>query len=267
MIHRIWALCINAYREVIRQKTLYTLVFFAGALILFSFFLGQLSLGADIKVIKDVGLSSIMLFGVLIAIFMGIGLISKEVERKTIYTILSKPVSRVEFIVGKYLGLSLVITVETFLMLLLLWVVLCFYVEGFDFQLIKAALMINFELCTLVSIALLFSSYSSQFMSMLFCIGFLVLGHLTDDFAQIMNPKAALMIKDGGGEAVVGHMIQGISSILSLYSLDHFSIGSKIVHGVPVPWSWVGKGFGYAFCLSTFFLAITVQLFRKKDFK
>jgi len=218
-------------------------------------------------VIKDVGLSSMMFFGVLIAIFMGIGLISKEVERKTIYTILSKPVNRVEFIVGKYIGLSLVITVETFLMLLLLWGVLSFYDGGFDFQLIKATLMINFELCVLVSIALLFSSYSSQFMSMLFCLGLLILGHLTDDFQQIIGPKAAKMIQAGGGEAVVGQIMKTVADILGVYSLDHFTIGSNIVHGAPVPWKWIGGGFAYGLCWSVFFLTIAVQLFRKKDFK
>ena len=109
MIQRIWAIALNTYREAVRQKILYALVLFTIVLILFSLFLGQLTLGADTKIIKDMGLASLMLLGALMSIFMGVGLVFKEMERRTIYTILSKPVSRAEFILGKFLGLAVTI--------------------------------------------------------------------------------------------------------------------------------------------------------------
>src|SRR5258705_10133037 len=103
---------VAVFKESVRDKVLYNLVFFAVLLITVSYLLGQLTAGQDIKIIKDLGLAAISIFGLFIAVFIGIGLVSKEVDRRSIYSLLSKPIRREEFIVGKYLGLVLTLLVN-----------------------------------------------------------------------------------------------------------------------------------------------------------
>jgi len=268
VIQRVWALALNTHREAIRQKILYTLVFFSVTLVLFSLFLGQLSLGADVKIVMDMGLASMMIFGSIMAIFMGIGLVFKEIDRRTIYTILTKPVSRSEFILGKFLGLATTIGLEVFSMSILLFGMLFLYREPLDFNLCKAILLIYAELCVLIALSLIFSSYSSSFMSALFCISFLVIGHVTDDLGQIMGPKVALILKDAEGtDRWGGNLLFAAIEVLQWFSLDHFAINAKIVHGVPVPWAWVIQSLFYGFCLIALLLSVAIYLFRKKDLR
>src|ERR687897_497796 len=103
---------VNVFRESVRDRVPYNLVLFATLLIGSSYLLGQLTAGQDVKIIKDLGLAATSVFGLFIAIFIGIGLVSKEVERRSVYAVLSKPVSRPQFIAGKYLGLVLTLAVN-----------------------------------------------------------------------------------------------------------------------------------------------------------
>src|ERR671918_801695 len=106
------AIAVNVFRESVRDKVLYNLVFFAVLLIATSYLLGQLTAGQEVKIIKDLGLAASSVFGLFIAVFIGIGLVSKEVERRSIYCLLSKPISRPMFIFGKYAGLVLTLAVN-----------------------------------------------------------------------------------------------------------------------------------------------------------
>ncbi|MCB0308327.1 MAG: ABC transporter permease subunit [Bdellovibrionales bacterium] len=266
MTNRILSIAINTYREAIRQKVLYVLVVFTLFLILASAFLGQLTLGADAKMIKDMGLAAMMTLGAFMSVFLGIGLIFKEIERKTIYTILSKPVSRAEFVVGKFVGLLMVVFIELILMFVFLCLLLVLTTGQIDFNLTKAVVLIFMELSVLIAITLVFSSYSSSLMSTIFCFSFLLLGHLTDDFADIMLPRAAQMIASGQATDVfVGRTIDMFVRGLEIISLDHFAINTKIVHGVPIGWDYVFRGIVYGFCLQGIFLLIAIKLFSKKD--
>ena len=115
---------INVFRESVRDRVPYNLVLFSVLLIASSYLLGQLTAGQDVKIVKDLGLAAISVFGLFIAIFIGIGLVSKEVERRSIYALLSKPVSRPQFIAGKYLGLVLTLAVNITVMVVALYIVL-----------------------------------------------------------------------------------------------------------------------------------------------
>jgi ABC-type transport system involved in multi-copper enzyme maturation permease subunit len=266
VIGRIWAIALNTFREAVRQKVLYTLVFFTVILILFSLFLGQLSLGANVKIVKDLGLASIMLFGALMAVFMGVGLVFKEVDRRTIYTILSKPVSRAEFILGKFAGLWITIGLEVLAMTLLLFLVLAFHRAPLDWNLLKAVVLIYAELSVLIAVALVFSSYSSLFMSSLFCLSFLVVGHLTDDLAGVLRGKAGDILREGqAAEKLGAPVLSAAAAVLEKVSLDHFVINAKIVHGVPVSPMWVANSLFYGFCMVVVLLTLAVWLFRRKD--
>src|SRR5262245_25247460 len=105
-LRRVAAVAANTFRESVRERVLYNLVLFAVLMTLSSLLLGQLSVRQDEKIVKDLGLASIDVFGTLIAMFIGVGLIRKEIERRSLYPLLAKPLSRAEFLLGHVLGLS-----------------------------------------------------------------------------------------------------------------------------------------------------------------
>src|SRR5215204_2959568 len=142
---RIAAIARNAFREAVRDRVLYNLVLFVLLLTGASIFIGELSGGQERKVIVDLGLSAMLLFGVFISIFVGVGLVYKEIERRTIYAIFSKPVGRGEFLVGKYLGLCLTLLVNVVVMGLGVSLALVYVSKGWDpliFTIWPAVLMI-----------------------------------------------------------------------------------------------------------------------------
>ena len=123
---RLAASPLSVFRESVRDRVPYNLVLFAVLLIASSFLLGQLTAGQDVKIIKDLGLAATAVFGLFIAIFIGIGLVSKEVERRSIYALLAKPISRPQFILGKYAGLVLTLAVNVAVMTVALYAVLAY---------------------------------------------------------------------------------------------------------------------------------------------
>src|SRR5713101_10022700 len=160
MMSRTVPIARNAFREAVRDRVLYNLVIFALLLIVGAIFLGELSAGQEAKIIVDFGLSAILLFGVFIAIFVGVGLVSKEIERRTLYAILSKPIGRGEFLLGKYLGLCLTLLLNVIVMGVGLSLALIYVRRGWDPLALKiwpAILFIYVELMIVTGVALLFS--------------------------------------------------------------------------------------------------------------
>src|SRR5437899_4857579 len=161
---RIAAIARNAFREAVRDRVLYNLVLFVLLLIVGAMFLGELSGGQERKVIIDLGLSAMLLFGVFIAIFVGVGLVYKEIERRTVYAIFSKPVGRGEFLLGKYLGLCLTLLVNVVVMGAGVSLALIYVSRGWDPLVLRiwpAVLLIYLELMILTAVPLLFSAFSS----------------------------------------------------------------------------------------------------------
>src|SRR5207237_9324739 len=160
----------NAFREAVRDRVLYNLVLFVLVLIVSAIFLGELSAGEEAKITVDLGLSAMLLFGVFIAVFVGVGLVYKEIERRTLYAILSKPIVRGEFLLGKYLGLCLTLLVNVAVMGLGLSLALVYVKRGWD-PLVTciwpAILLLYVELIILTGVAMLFSSFSSPALSAL----------------------------------------------------------------------------------------------------
>jgi len=185
---RIAAIARNAFREAVRDRVLYNLVLFVLILTGASIFIGELSGGQERKVIVDLGLSAMLLFGVFIAIFVGVGLVYKEIERRTIYAVFSKPVGRGEFLVGKYLGLCLTLLVNVLVMGVGVSLALLYVSRGWD-PLIPtiwpAVLLIYLELMLLTAIALLFSSFSSPALSALLTFMVFVIGHFSADLKTL----------------------------------------------------------------------------------
>jgi ABC-type transport system involved in multi-copper enzyme maturation permease subunit len=150
---RIIVIALNTFKENLRDKILYNLVFFGLMLIGSSVLLGSLTMGEQAKIMKDLGLASINLFGVLIAIFVGIGLVSKEIEKRTIYTIIAKPIPRYQFLLGRYSGLGLTLFVNTAIMAVGFVLVLLLAGVGLDMGLTKAIGLIFLELLLIVAVA------------------------------------------------------------------------------------------------------------------
>jgi ABC-type transport system involved in multi-copper enzyme maturation permease subunit len=181
---RITAIARNAFREAVRDRVLYNLVLFVLLLTGASIFIGELSDGQERKVIVDLGLSAMLLFGVFIAIFVGVGLVYKEIERRTIYAVFSKPVGRGEFLVGKYCGLCLTLLVNVVVMAVGVSLALIYVSRGWDPMILTiwpAVLLIYIELMLLTAIALLFSSFSSPALSALLTFMVFIIGHFSAD--------------------------------------------------------------------------------------
>jgi ABC-type transport system involved in multi-copper enzyme maturation permease subunit len=162
MTSRLSAITLNTFREAVRDRVLYNLVLFVFLLVASAPIISQISIGMEKLMLVNLGLSSISLFGVIIAIFVGIGLVSKEIEKKTLYTILSRPVRRWEFIAGKYLGLLLTLVVNAFLMTVGFYLALLIFTNGLnraDSMLLVAIYFIVLQFMMMVDITLLFSTF------------------------------------------------------------------------------------------------------------
>jgi ABC-type transport system involved in multi-copper enzyme maturation permease subunit len=175
----------NTFRETVRDKILYNLVFFALLLIGLSVLLGTLTIGEQSKIVSDVGLGAIDLVGVIIAIFVGIGLVSKEIERRTIYTILARPITRTEFILGKYAGLGCVMMVNLAIMVAMFLLTVVLSGNPIHGSLFQAIQLILVETLLVTALAMFFSTFSSPTLSAIMTIGFYVIGHLTTDLKGI----------------------------------------------------------------------------------
>jgi ABC-type transport system involved in multi-copper enzyme maturation permease subunit len=187
---RIAAIALNAFREAVRDRVLYNLVVFVLLLIAGAIFLGELSAGQEAKIIVDLGLSAVLLFGVFIAIFVGVGLVYKEIERRTLYAILSKPIGRGEFLLGKYLGLCLTLLVNILIMGVGLSLALFYVGRGWNplvARIWPAILLIYVELVILTGVAMLFSSFSSPALSALLTFFVFVIGHFSADLKTLAH--------------------------------------------------------------------------------
>src|SRR5947207_4601380 len=187
---RVAAIARNAFREAVRDRVLYNLVVFVLLLIGGAIFLGELSAGQEAKIIVDLGLSAILLFGVFIAIFVGVGLVYKEIERRTLYAILSKPIGRGEFLLGKYLGLCLTLLVNVAIMGAGLSLALLYVKRGWNPLVVRiwpAIFLIYVELAILTGVAMLFSAFSSPALSALLTFFVFVIGHFSADLKSLAN--------------------------------------------------------------------------------
>jgi ABC-type transport system involved in multi-copper enzyme maturation permease subunit len=266
MLGRILAIATNTFREAIRNKILYILLAFAMVLIVFSIVMSALSIGQDEKIIKDVGLFAITFFGVLIAIMVGIGLIYNELDKRTIYVIVSKPLHRFEFVLGKFCGLMLTILVNVGIMSAVYLGLLLVKGYAIPFVLIQAILMTLVELMVVTALATLFSSFSTPILSAVYTFMLYIAGKMTDDLirfaAQLMTPKVMNPVTTA--DKIMAKVAVTISWILP--QLEKFNIRNMAVNGTPITDSLLLNtlyGFLYTACI----LFIASVCFSKRNFK
>ncbi|HXO37545.1 MAG TPA: ABC transporter permease subunit [Candidatus Acidoferrum sp.] len=198
MISRLTAITLNTFREAVRDRVLYNLILFVLLLVASAPLFGQISIGMERLILVNVGLSSISLFGVIIAIFIGIGLVSKEMEKKTLYTILSRPVRRWEFIVGKYMGLIMTLVVNTALMTAGFYIALLITngLHKSDALLLVAIYFTVLQFLIVTALTVLFSTFSSPIFSAIFAFALFIIGTFAEDlknFAAISKGAAKLL--------------------------------------------------------------------------
>jgi len=233
MIARLSAITFNTFREAVRDRVLYNLIIFALLLVAIAPLLGQISIGVERLILVNVGLSAISLFGIIIAIFIGIGLVSKEIERRTLYTILSRPVRRWEFIAGKYLGLVMTLVVNAALMTTGFYLALLIVSRRLntdDASLLVAIYFIILEFLIVTAITLLFSSFSSPIFAAIFAFAFFVIGTFAEDlrnfaalahgFMKWLTTGAAYLVPNFAGLNVISQVAHSQSISGKLILLD-----------------------------------------------
>jgi ABC-type transport system involved in multi-copper enzyme maturation permease subunit len=248
-------IALNTFREAVRDRILYLLLFFAAVSIGLSRVLALLTVGDRVKIIKDVGLSSISFFGALMAILIGTGLVYKEIEKRTIFTLLAKPISRLEFLLGKFFGLVLVLLVMTGLMSLIFILLVFFHTFTIEWTLLAAVFFIVLELILLTAVAILFSSFSTPILSSLFSLSFYLIGHFSWSLETLI-----VKMRPGFGRTAVRVLYT------LLPDLENFNFKTEVVHGLGIPGgAWLTAP-AYAVCYTAFVLALAVLVFRRRDF-
>ncbi len=197
-VQRISSIARNTFREAVRDKVLYNLVLFVMLITASAVLLGDLTDGQEARTIVNIGLNAMLLFGVFIAIFVGVGLVSKEIEKRTVYAIFAKPVSRTEFIVGKYFGLCLTLLVNVAIMGIGVSLALLYAGSGGLAMTIWGGIgLIFLELAIITAVAIVFSSFSSPSLSALLTFLIFIIGHLSAslrDLAEGMGSRAATIV-------------------------------------------------------------------------
>ena len=258
MSARIGYIAWNTFREAVRDRVLYNLIFFALLLVGASLLFGQISVGISKIVLVNLGLTAISIFGVVIAIFIGIGLVSKEIEKKTLYTILSRPVRRWEFIVGKFGGLAWTLIVNAACMAVGFFAALLVLTHEFahsDRYLLIAIYFIVLEFLIVTAIALLFSSFSSPVLSAVFALALFLIGTFSEDlrgFAAMAQGATRVLA------TVVAYLVPNFASL---------NVISQVAHEMPIPPSLVLYNTAYSLLYAAAAISGAVMIFEYRNLK
>jgi ABC-type transport system involved in multi-copper enzyme maturation permease subunit len=249
----------NTFREAVRDRVLYNLVFFALLMMGAAILVGQISIGIEQNVIVSLGLSAISVIGIFIAVFLGVALISREMEKRTLYALLAKPVKRWEFLLGKFFGLVMTLTVNTAAMAaglyIALWTVKHPLLKS-DAYILVAVYLILLKLALIVALALLFSCFTTPFLAILFTAGIYVAGLFAADLRTIhgvdLDPGAL-------------RLMRGISYLLP--NFQNFDVMSAVVHGRGVPGTIVWHATVYAILYIAIVLTGAAVVFSRRNLK
>ncbi len=254
-----WVVAINTFREAVRDRVLYNLIFFALLMMAAAILVGQISIGIEHLVIINLGLTSISVFGLVMAVFIGVGLVYKEMDKRTLYALLSKPIRRWEFLVGKYAGLLLTLAVNTALMTLGLAGALL-YVDGkflrADASVLVAVYFILLQLALVTALSLLFSCFSTPMLSTVFTLGLYVTGVFASDIRAF--------------GAMTGSRLVELATVVLYYALPNFRNFNAIAaaaHSRPIPALLVLQNTAYAAMYIAAVLLAASAIFSNRNLK
>ena len=258
MNSRIAAIASNTFREAVRDRVLYNLIAFALLMMGAALLVGQFSIGIERIVQVNLGLTAISLFGMVIAIFIGIGLVSKEIEKRTLYTVLSRPVRRSEFVLGKFFGLAGTLVVNTFFMAIGFFAALLYVAHRFhwsDTGLLVALYFIILQFVILTAITLLFSSFSSPLLSAIFAFALFVVGSFAEDlrgFASMAHGPTHWLA------TVAAYLVPNFASL---------NVIASVAHDKPVAASLILYNSIYALLYTSAALSGAVLIFERRNLK
>lgn len=267
---RIGLVAWHVFKESVRDRVLYAIGAFALLLVTASVVFSQLTAGQDLKIMKDFGLATIELAGALMSVFIGVGLVAREIDRRSIFALLAKPLPRWEFVVGKYLGLVLTITVNVWAMAAALYLALGYQwwvaplglraswpAPALDLRLLIVLLMITLELALLTAVALFFSTFSSSgLISVVLTVGIFIAGLLSADLRGFNDIVDA---------PVLGSLVVAVGWIVPAFS--SFDVKAQVVHGLPLGAGFLLHTIGYAVAYSVSAVGAAVLVFRSREFK
>ena len=257
---RVGYIAVNTFREAVRDRVLYNLVAFALLLSGAAILVGQISIDIERLVVVNLGLTAVSLFGVVIAIFIGIGLVSKEMEKRTLYTVLSRPVRRWEFVVGKFLGLTGTLFVNTFFMAIGVFTALLYVSNPHKFHssdawILVALFFIGLQFVILCSLALLFSSFSTPMESAVLTFALFVIGSFAEDLR---------------GFAGMSHGLTRWLATGAAYLVPNFSalnVIGQVAHEQPISTHLIAYNTAYALAYSAMAICGAVLIFERRNLK
>ena len=258
-VRRVTTVALHTFKEAVRDNVLYSLIVFALLLIGASILFGSISVGIERIILVNLSLSAIAVIGVLMAIFIGIGLVSKEIERRSIHNVLSKPVRRAEFIVGKYAGLLLTLAVNTAVMTVAFCLAVFYQKRSFgavDLAALEAVYLILLELALVVGVALLFSTISTPVLSAVYTFAIYVIGNFSSDMR--------LFGRESGSAAV-----ERATTVLYylLPNFSHFSAIAPAAHGERIPGYLLVANSLYALLYATILVSAAILIFEEREFR
>jgi ABC-type transport system involved in multi-copper enzyme maturation permease subunit len=258
-MRNVYTVATNTFREAVRDRVLYNLVFFALLMMGAAILVGQISIGIESSVIVSLGLTAISVIGLFIAIFIGVALVSKEMDKRTLYALLAKPVQRWEFLLGKFCGLVMTLTVNTAAMAvglyLALWTVK-HTLQASDAYILVAVYLILLKLALIVALALLFSCFTSPFLAILFSAGIYVAGV----FALDLRTMHAVDLS-----ASAMNLFKGVSYLLP--NFENFNVMGTVAHGGTVPGALVMHATLYALVYAAVVLTAAAAIFSRRNLK
>ncbi|HEY9635368.1 MAG TPA: ABC transporter permease [Coleofasciculaceae cyanobacterium] len=253
---RIWAIASNGFREVIRDRVLYLIGFFALLLVIALRLLPEVAATTENKILIDFGLGAINLLSVVVAVFVGTSLINKEIEKRTVLALIPKPVSRAEFIIGKHLGLSGVLAVLVIAMTAVYLILLSFSRIEYPFGTILVSTLYMFlELCLITAVALMFGVFTSSLLATLLTLGVYLMGNLSPDLLKLGNLSRNSNIQT---------LTQWLYLVLP--DLSRFNFKNEAVYGLlPSPQTLLGNAI-YGLFYTMLLLAIAILIFSRREF-
>ncbi len=250
------AIAINTFREAVRDRILYLFVGFALVMVVSTKLFGMLTVGDETRIIKDIGLASMQFFSMLIAVMMSMMLVSREVDNRTVFNILAKPVRRWQFLLGKYVGLVAIVAVNLVLITAVLLVMVLLYSGEWDPMLIFAAAMTMLEMAVLAAFAILFAVLTKPILGSLMTLSVFVVGHMSADLWLLTRQLPGAFAR--GVVAVVYYLVP---------NLERFDFKSEVVHDLPIPLSAVGWSVLYALAFVFVVLYLANLRFRSRDLR
>ncbi|HET9409474.1 MAG TPA: ABC transporter permease [Candidatus Sulfotelmatobacter sp.] len=258
MSARLYYIASNTFREAVRDRVLYNLIAFALLLSAAAILVGQISMSIEKLVVINLGLTAVSLFGVVIAIFVGISLVSKEIEKRTLYTVLSRPVRRWEFIIGKFFGLAGTLVVNTFFMAIGVFAALLYVAHHFtrpDALMLVAFYFIILEFSIICALALLFSSFSTPLLSAIFAFSLFVIGSYSDDLRSF---AAAATGPTHWLTTAVSYLVPNFSAL---------NVISAVAHGQSLSGQLILHNTLYALSYTALALSGAVLIFERRNLK